>query len=275
MSNSSGPIGVFDSGFGGLTVFREIVEKLPEYDYIYLGDNARTPYGHRSFDTVHRFTLECIQYLFRQNCPLIITACNTASAKALVNIQKLYLPEACPQNRVLGVIRPTVEAIGKYTKTREVALWATPGTVRSDSFYLETKKKAPGVELYQQACPMLVPLVESGELEGPGLEYFIKKYWDETQKKSSNIDTLLLGCTHYPLIKEQIQKLIPEGITVLSQDTIVAPSLVDYLERHPEMVERLSKTGQMQFQTTDNNSDFDRLGGLFMQTPIRSKRIEI
>lgn len=275
MLSQSFPIGVFDSGFGGLTVFRKIRELLPQYDYIYLGDNARTPYGNRSFETVLKFTAEGIQYLFSQGCPLVVIACNTASAKALRSIQQHYLPKTYPERRVLGVIRPTVEAINGSTRSGKVALWATQGTVRSQSFAIEIEKHAPGVALIQQACPMLVPLVEAGELTGEGLEYFIKKYWAQTESQASDIDALLLACTHYPLIKDKIEKHIPSRVRILSQDEVVAPSLADYLRRHPEIETNITQNAVCRYLTTDQCDHFDNLAMIFMGHGITSEKIEL
>jgi glutamate racemase len=269
------PIGVFDSGFGGLTIFRSIRALLPRFDYVYLGDNARTPYGNRSFEAVLRFTTAGVDTLFAQGCPLIVIACNTASAKALRSIQQRHLPRSFPDRRVLGVIRPTVEAVDGETRSGAVALWATPGTVLSDSFALEIAKHAPRVRLVQQACPLLVPLVESGELEGPGLDYFLAKYWRETVARAPDADALLLACTHYPLILPRIRALIPASVAILSQDRIVAPSLADYLRRHPEMESRLSRGGRCRYLTTDSCEHFDRLAELFMGAPIASEKIEL
>jgi glutamate racemase len=274
MSHHS-PIGIFDSGFGGLTIFRRIRELMPQYDYIYLGDNARTPYGNRSFETVLKFTAEGVQYLFSQGCPLIIVACNTASAKALRSIQQQYLPKTYPERRVLGVIRPTVESIQSKTRTDTVALWGTAGTVNSQSFVLEMANHAPKVELVQQACPLLVPLVEAGELEGEGLEYYIKKYWRQTEVQSPKIDTLLLACTHYPLLIKQIAQIIPRNINILSQDELVAPSLEKYLKRHPEMELLISTGGSCRYLTTDQCGHFDHLAKIFMGQEITSEKIEI
>lgn len=269
------PIGVFDSGFGGLTVFKKILERLPQYDYVYLGDNARTPYGNRSFEAVLRFATAGVDFLFGQGCPLVVIACNTASAKALRTIQQNYLPAHYPDRRVLGVIRPTVEAIAQYSKTNTVALWATAGTVKSDSFALEIAHHAPQVRLVQQACPLLVPLVEAGELGGAGLDHFIAKYWDQTRSQIDGIDTLLLACTHYPLILPRIRALLPAGVAVVSQDEIVAPSLADYLGRHPQIDARLSRGGQRRYLTTDSCEHFDRLAEVFMGRAVASQNIEL
>jgi glutamate racemase len=269
-----GPVGIFDSGFGGLTVFREIRRRFPEYGYIYLGDNARTPYGNRSFEAVLKFTWQGVRHLFDLGCPLVIIACNTSSAKALRTIQQRHLP-AGTFRRVLGVIRPTVEAMGKLTSSRAVALWGTKGTVDSGSFLLEADKHAPGIRLYQQACPMLVPLVEAGELEGAGLEYFIGKYWEQTTRQAGNIDTLLLACTHYPLLREQIARVVPGHIRIVSQDQLVAPSLEDYLSRHPEIESRITRDGLCRYLTTDRCDHFDKLAEVFMGQEISSEQVEL
>ncbi|NMB74379.1 MAG: glutamate racemase [Myxococcales bacterium] len=275
MAQSMAPIGVFDSGFGGLTVFRRIVERLPAYDYLYLGDTARTPYGNRSFEAVLRFTRASVEYLFEHNCPLVIIACNTASAKALRTIQQRDLPARYPERRVLGVIRPTVEAIAARPECRAVALWATQGTVRSESFRLELARFAPGVRLVQQACPLLVPLIEAGELAGPGLEFFLQKYWRETIAQDAEIDTLLLACTHYPLIAGRIREVVPERVRIVSQDELIAPSLEDYLRRHPEMEARLSRGGARHFFTTDISEHFDELARAFLGAPVQSEKIDL
>jgi glutamate racemase len=269
------PIGVFDSGFGGLTIFRRIRELLPAYDYVYLGDNARTPYGNRSFEAVLAFTTAGVDHLFARGCPLVVLACNTASAKALRTIQQRHLPAVFPDRRVLGVIRPTVEAVAGHTRTGRVAVWATPGTVRSDSFALEIAHHAPGIRLVQQACPLLVPLVEAGELEGPGLEHFVAKYWRETAAQAEGLDLLLLGCTHYPLILAAIRARVPAGVAILAQDALVAPSLADYLGRHPEMDARLSRRGTCHYLTTDTADHFDHLAEVFLGRPIASEKIEL
>ena len=273
--SGAGPIGIFDSGFGGLTIFKGIRRLLPGYDYVYLGDNARTPYGNRSFEAVLRFTLEGVAHLFQLGCPLVVIACNTASAKALRSIQQGYLPSSYPDRRVLGVIRPTVEAVDEHSSSGAVALWATQGTVQSGSFALELRKHAPRVVLTQQACPLLVPLIEAGELEGPGLEHFIRTYWEQTVRRAPGIDTLLLGCTHYPLIRRQIESLVPPGVKVLSQDELVAPRLADYLRRHPEMDARLAREGRCCFLTTDSSAHFDHLAEIFMGHPIASETVDL
>lgn len=270
-----GPIGIFDSGYGGLTVMQEIVKKLPQYDYMYLGDNARAPYGTRSFETVYRYTLECVEWFFKQGCPLVILACNTASAKALRTIQQNDLPKLNAANRVLGVIRPTAEIIGKYSSTKKVGVLATTGTVLSDSYKIEINKFYPDVHVYQQACPMLVPLIENNEHEGQGADYFVKEYVDALKNQSAGIDTVLLGCTHYPLLANKIQQQLNGNVQLLSQGEIVADSLADYLHRHPEMEERLTKQQQKQFFTTDSADDFNRHARLFYGGEVKATNIEL
>lgn len=270
-----GPIGIFDSGYGGLTVMKEIIRQLPEYDYIYLGDNARAPYGNRSFDTVYQYTLQCVQWFFSQGCSLVILACNTASAKALRSIQQKDLPEIAPDKRVLGVIRPTAEVIGTFTESNSVGVLATSGTVLSDSYPIEINKFFPAVKVYQEACPLWVPLVENNEHTGHGADYFVKKNINELFEKGEDIDVILLGCTHYPLLKEKIQEYLPIGVKLISQGEIVAESLADYLVRHPEISQRCSKAGERQFFTTDSAGDFDDHAQLFFGEEIRSHHVDI
>ncbi len=269
------PIGVFDSGYGGLTVLKEIVARLPQYDYIYLGDNARAPYGNRSFETVYHYTLDCVRWFFRQGCPLVILACNTASAKALRTIQQKDLPLLQPDNRVLGVIRPTSEIIGHFTQTREVGILATNGTVQSQSYLLEIEKFFPDIHVTQLACPMWVPLVENNEHESEGADYFIKQKIDQLLQQRPDIDTLLLACTHYPLLKNKIEKYTPPGIRIISQGEIVAGSLADYLQRHPEMDERLSREGSKAFYTTDAVEDFENHASIFFGSPISAMHVDL
>lgn len=268
------PIGIFDSGFGGLTVFKSIIEQLPGYDYIYLGDNARAPYGNRSFKTIHEYTWECVQWMFEQGCPLVVLACNTASAKALRTIQQQDLINGDPTKRVLGVIRPTAEIIGDYTKTKQIGVLGTKGTVQSGSYLIEIQHFFPDVKVYQQACPLWVPLIENGEYDKPGANYFVKLYLDEILAQSPDIDTLLLACTHYPIIKDKIEAALPAHVKVVAQGDIVAKSLVDYLQRHPEMENKLTKNGSNQFYTTtDDTADFDHHASLFFSSPVQSKFI--
>lgn len=265
------PIGIFDSGYGGLTVFRSIFQQLPRYDYIYLGDTARAPYGNRSFQTIHQYTWECVQWLFDQGCPLVILACNTASAKALRTIQQRDLQSQDPSKRVLGVIRPTAEVIGDYTKTKEIGVLGTKGTVQSGSYQIEIGHFFPDVKVFQQACPLWVPLIENGEYDKPGADYFVKQYLDQLLVQSDNIDTLLLACTHYPLIQQKIKEYLPDSIQVISQGEIVAKSLVDYLQRHPEMESKLTKNGSQHFfTTTDDTADFDHYAEIFFSAPVKS-----
>ena len=269
------PIGVFDSGYGGLTVLKEIAAILPQYDYLYLGDNARSPYGTRSFETVYEYTLQCVEWLFKQGCPLVILACNTASAKALRTIQQKDLEKIDPSKRVLGVIRPTAETIGHFTKTGEVGILATRGTVTSDSYPIEIQKFFPEINVYQEACPMWVPLVENNEYISPGADYFIQKNIDSLLQQSGNIDTVLLACTHYPLLMDKIKKALPENVTVLSQGEIVANSLKLYLEKHVEIEEKCSKNGEISFFTTDSTEDFDNHAAVFYGKPVKSSHLTL
>lgn len=264
------PIGIFDSGYGGLTVFKAIAEKLPQYDYIYLGDNGRAPYGNRSFETVHQYTLECVRWFFDQGCPLVILACNTASAKALRTIQQQDLPLIDSSKRVLGVIRPTAEMIGSCTRSRSVGVLGTKGTVLSGSYPIEIAHFFPDITVHQQACPLWVPLIEYNEYNNPGADYFVKQYLEQLLSKDASIDTLLLACTHYPILMDSIRKHLPVHINVLAQGAIVADSLADYLQRHPEMDQRLTRTGHMSFHTTDDTSSFDQQGSVFFGKEIRS-----
>lgn len=270
-----GPIGVFDSGYGGLTVLKELVKELPAYDFLYLGDNARAPYGNRSFDTVHEYTLHCVHQLFEKGCRLVILACNTASAKALRTIQQKDLPQMEAGLRVLGVIRPTTEIIGNITRTRSVGVLGTSGTVNSGSYLLEMEKYFSDIRVYQQACPMWVPLIENNEFNNPGAEYFIQKYLDQLFSQSSSIDTLVLGCTHYPILIDQISQHIPAGVTILSQGPIVAKSLVDYLQRHPEMDAACTKGGQTKFLTTDDPETFDTHSSIFFGRVVHAAHLPL
>jgi glutamate racemase len=269
------PIGVFDSGYGGLTVLKEIQKKLPQYDYIYLGDNARAPYGNRSFQTVYHYTWQCMQWFFKQNCPLIILACNTASAKALRTIQQNDLIKNFPEKKILGVIRPTTEIIGNYSKTNHVGILATRGTVNSNSYEIEINKFFPYTNVVQQACPMLVPLIENNEFENEAADYFIQKYLHELMRKDDKIDTILLACTHYPLIKKRIEKLLPAGVNVIAQGEMVAESLQDYLNRHPEIETQISKNKSIQFYTTDAAEDFNDHATIFYGKDVHAKHVEL
>lgn len=254
---------------------KEIVKQLPQYDYIYLGDNARAPYGPRSFETVYRYTLQCVQWFFKQNCPLVILACNTASAKALRTIQQNDLAKIDASKRILGVIRPTTEIIGNYSNSKQVGILATAGTVISKSYPIEIEKFFPDVEVFQQACPMLVPLIENNEHHTKGADFFVKKYIHNLLEQSSMIDTILLACTHYPLLMDKIKEYSPADMTILSQGEIVANSLVDYLQRHPEIRQRISQNGQQSFYTTDSTEDFDSHATLFYGTGVNSKHVDL
>lgn len=269
------PIGVFDSGYGGLTVLKEIRARLPQYDYIYLGDNARAPYGNRSFDTVYKYTLECVEYLFSKGCKLVILACNTASAKALRTIQQIDLPKIAPDNRVLGVIRPTTETIGNLSKSGKIAILATPGTVQSASYVIEIGKYFPDVEVFQQACPMWVPLIENNEFDNPGADYFIHKYISQVLNKCKDIDTVLLACTHYPVLEKSIQKQLPADTNVVTQGKLVAESLSDYLNRHQWLEQTLSNHGACTYLTTDSAVDFNKMAALFLGNEVISAQIEL
>lgn len=270
------PIGVFDSGYGGLTILRELRKQLPEYDYIYLGDNARAPYGTRSFPVVLDFTRQAVEALFDRGCPLVILACNTASAKALRSIQQLVLPFSDdPTRRVLGVIRPTVEVLPTVSRSGHIGVLATPGTVASHSYFMEMEKIAPAMKVTEVAAPMWVPLVENRESDSPGADYFVKKYLDRLIKLDSAIDTIVLGCTHYPLLIDKIRKYAPGGCRILAQGDLVSRSLVDYLRRHPEMDNRLSKGGSCRFYSTESSEKFDPLAAIFMGHDVDSQHIDL
>jgi glutamate racemase len=269
------PIGIFDSGFGGLTVMKEIAGALPQYDFVYLGDNARAPYGDRSFRTVYDYTLQCVQWLFEKGCNLVILACNTASAKALRSIQQKDLLQHWPDKRVLGVIRPTTELIGKITTNGHVGIMGTTGTVTSESYLLEIEKFYPGTAVSQEACPMWVPLIENNEHLTEGADYFIDRHVQHLLKKDPDIDTILLACTHYPLMVSKIRKYVPEKIRLVEQGEIVANSLKDYLKRHPEMDAACSKQGSRAFFTTGEPSDFNANGTAFYGQQIESQHVDL
>ena len=271
----SAPIGVFDSGYGGLTILKELKKQLPQYDYIYLGDNARAPYGTRSFETVYQYTLEAVKWFFDQGCSLVILACNTASAKALRNIQQLDLPHIAPDKRVLGVIRPSSEVLGNFSTTGHVGIMATVGTVQSDSYLMEMAKFFPEVKVYQQACPMWVPLIENGEYNQAGADYFVKSYLDQLFSQSKDIDSILLACTHYPLLESKIKAYLPAGVKLISQGHIVAASLAQYLDNHPEITQNCSQNGQVQFYTTDNAQTFEKQGSEFFGQKIEAKHTDL
>lgn len=271
-----GRIGVFDSGYGGLTILKAIRAALPAYDYYYLGDNARSPYGTRSFEVVYDFTWQAVRKLFSMGCPLVILACNTASAKALRSIQQQDLPHYAPQNRVLGVIRPTAEIVGELTQTRHVGLLATTGTVHSQSYPMELQKLyADSLTVTSVACPMWVPLVENNEFNGEGADYFVRQYIDQLLAKDPEIDTIVLGCTHYPLLIEKIRRYTPAHIRLVLQGEYVAESLADYLVRHPEMDERLSKGGTCQFFTTESVQKFAESASIFLDHSVEVQGISL
>lgn len=272
---SSGPIGIFDSGYGGLTILEKIRAELPEYDYIYLGDNARTPYGTRSFDVVYKYTLECVTKLFEMGCHLVILACNTASAKALRTIQQQDLPLLDPERRVLGVIRPTVEAIGSKTKSKHIGLLATTGTVQSDSYPLEINKLYKEIIVTSEACPLWVPIIENNEHNSDGADYFVRKNLENLLKSDPEIDTLMLGCTHYPLMLDKIKKYTPSGITIISQGELVAASLSDYLKRHPEMDVKCTKNSSIRYFTTESVDKFSSSASIFLNEAIVAEHLDI
>lgn len=269
------PIGVFDSGYGGLTVFKELVKRLPQYDFIYLGDNARAPYGTRSFETVYKYTLECVQWLFHQSCPLIILACNTASAKALRTIQQHDLERINPKGRVLGVIRPTSEVIGNFSRSEAIGILATSGTVQSNSYAIEIEKFFPNLQIAQEACPMWVPLIENREYDGAGADYFVRQHTARLLAQNPGIDTVLLACTHYPLLQEKIKANLPPHVQVVSQGEIVAESLRDYLQRHPEIESQLTQGGHRNFFTTDSAEDFEAQATTFFGHAVEAAHIDL
>lgn len=270
-----GPIGIFDSGYGGLTILSQIRAALPEYDFLYLGDNARTPYGTRSFEVVYEFTSQAVHKLFEMGCQLVILACNTASAKALRTIQQIDLPKIDPRKRVLGVIRPTVEVLGELTETRHVGILATAGTIKSQSYPLEIKKLFPDITVSGEACPMWVPLVENGEAASEGADYFVHKHVSNLLAKDDQIDTIILGCTHYPLLYDKIRRCTPSHIRLIKQGDYVARSLVDYLARHPEMDELCTREGSCRFLTTESVDIFRQNASIFLDNPVHARSIAL
>ena len=270
-----GPIGIFDSGYGGLTILSQIRAALPEYDFLYLGDNARTPYGTRSFEVVYEFTSQAVHKLFEMGCQLVILACNTASAKALRTIQQIDLPKIDPRKRVLGVIRPTVEVLGELTETRHVGILATAGTIKSQSYPLEIKKLFPDIAVSGEACPMWVPLVENGEAASEGADYFVHKHVSNLLAKDDQIDTIILGCTHYPLLYDKIRRCTPSHIRLIKQGDYVARSLVDYLARHPEMDELCTREGSCRFLTTESVDIFRQNASIFLDSPVHARSIAL
>ena len=273
MKNEPGPIGIFDSGYGGLTILHGIRQLLPEYDYLYLGDNARTPYGTRSFEVVYEFTRQAVIKLFEMGCHLVILGCNTASAKALRSIQQNDLPKLDPNRRVLGVIRPTAEVIGSLTHNRHVGIFATEGTIKSESYNLEIHKLFPDIQVSGVACPFWVPLVEYNEADSPGADYFVKKRIDQLLRLDPQIDTVILGCTHYPLLLPKIHKYMPRGIRIIAQGEYVASSLQSYFLRHPDMEQRCTKNGQTRYLTTENPERFKEQAQIFLHEDIEVENV--
>lgn len=275
LSDKPAPIGIFDSGYGGLTILRDIQQRMPDRDFIYLGDNARAPYGSRSFDVVYTFTLQCVQRLFEMGCHLVILACNTASAKALRNIQQNDLPRLDPERRVLGIIRPTVEQVGLTSQTRHIGLVGTTGTVQSKSYPLEFKKLYPDITVTDKACPMWVPLVENNEYNGDGADFFVKKYIDELIKKDEQVDTLILGCTHYPLLIEKIKKYLPERVRIVSQGELIAESLENYLSRHENINAKCTRNGVTKYYTTESVEKFNEAASIFLNKKVEAQHLEV
>ena len=275
LSSNPGPIGVFDSGYGGLTILHGIRQLLPEYDYLYLGDHARAPYGPRSFDVVYEFTRQAVVKLFEMGCHLVILGCNTASAKALRTIQQNDLPQIDPNRRVLGIIRPTAEVIGDLTTSRHVGVLATEGTIKSESYDLEIHKLHPNLKVSGVACPFWVPLVEYNEADSPGADYFVKKRIDEIMRKDPEIDTIILGCTHYPLLMPKILKYLPTGVRVVPQGEYVAESLKNYLERHPQIEQKCAKNASVHYLTTENPQKFKEQAQIFLHEPVEVDNITL
>ena len=270
-----GPVGIFDSGYGGLTILEGIRRRLPQYDYVYLGDNARAPYGTRSFDLVYEFTRQAVLHLFQQGCHLVVLGCNTASAKALRSIQQHDLPGIDPNRRVLGIIIPTAEVIGSLTTTGHVGILATEGTIRSKSYNMEIAKRHPGLKVTGVACPMWVPLVENNEAGGPGADYFVKKSLEQLMEADPLIDAIILGCTHYPILLPKIEQFKRPGVKVVCQGAYVAESLADYLLRHPEMEARCSKGGGVRYLTTENAEKFSGSAQLFLNEGVKAEHIDL
>ena len=267
------PIGVFDSGFGGLTILRDIRQRLPQYDYLFVGDNARAPYGTRSREIVYEFTLQAVKHLFSQGCHLVILACNTASAEALRTIQQQDLPTLAPDRRVLGVVRPTVERVGELSRTGHIGVFGTPGTIASRSYNIEIEGMYPGFKVHGHACPMWVPLVENRESEGDGADYFVKKDINQLMGECPDIDTIILGCTHYPLLINKINRHKPQGVNIIQQGPIVADSLADYLQRHPEIECHCSRGGTCNYYTTEDPDHFSPLASIFVNEPVNARRL--
>lgn len=271
----AGPIGIFDSGYGGLTVLSAIKSLLPQYDYLYLGDNARAPYGSRSFDTVYQFTREAVEWLFSSGCHLVILACNTASAKALRTIQQRDLPTIDPERRVLGVIRPTTERVAELTNSGHIGVLGTEGTIQSRSYEIEIYKLHPQLTISGEACPMWVPLVENREYDKPGADYFVRQHLEQLMAKDPQIDTIILGCTHYPLLLDKVRQHLPAGTNVITQGSYVAESLKDYLSRHQEMDTKCTKSGTVRYYTTDASDKFNQLASIFLREKVDARQIKL
>lgn len=274
-ADQMGPIGVFDSGYGGLTILRELEKALPDHSFIYLGDNARNPYGTRSYEVVYEYTLQAVKRMFNMGCHLIILACNTASAKALRTIQQNDLPNIDPDKRVLGVVRPSVEKVGDLSHSRKVGVLGTTGTIESESYPIEIAKLFPDIQVFNESCPMWVPLVENNEFNSDGADYFIHKNVNSLMNKDLKIDTVILGCTHYPLLLSKIKKFLSPNVKVISQGPIVADRLVDYLSRHPEMDKNISRGQDTKFYTTESVSKFQESAGIFLEKPVQARHIKI
>ncbi len=272
---SCGPIGIFDSGYGGLTILHGIRQVLPQYDYIYLGDNARAPYGSRSFEVVYQFTRQAVLKLFSMGCHLVILGCNTASAKALRSIQQRDVPRIDPSRRVLGIIRPTVEAIGDVTQTRHIGLLATEGTVKSQSYELEIRKLHPDIQVSGVACPLWAAIVEANEADSPGADYFVKKRIDQLMRLDHKIDAIILGCTHYPLLMSSIVKHVPSGVRIVPQGEYVANSLSDYLTRHPQIEQSIAQGGSCQYLTTESEEKFKECAQIFLHETVNPCHIDL
>lgn len=268
-----GPIGVFDSGYGGLTILREFMKQLPQYDFVYLGDNARAPYGARSYETVYQYTLQAVEFLFHRGSELVIIACNTSSSKALRTIQQKDLPRIAPERRVLGVIRPTVELADGLSQTKHVGIMGTQGTISSESYLLEIKKLFPHITVTQEACPMWVPLVENAEIGNAGSDFFIQRHVESLLARDREIDVIILGCTHYPVLLDRIRAFVPAGIKVIPQDSIVAESLADYLQRHGDMDDRCSKNGTVSYFTSESPDIFNNGCRLLFGMTVNSQKV--
>lgn len=275
LPQAPGPIGVFDSGYGGLTILHGIRQLLPQYDYLYLGDNARAPYGSRSFEVVYQFTRQAVLKLFAMGCHLVVIGCNTASAKALRSIQQRDLPGWDPSRRVLGIIRPTAESIGQLTHSRHVGILATEGTIRSNSYEMEIGKLFPDIKVTGQPCPLWAAIVEANEADSPGADYFVKKRIDQLMRRDPLIDTIILGCTHYPLLMNSIVRNVPDGVRVMPQGTYVADSLNSYLQRHPDIETNITRGGQCHYLTTESEDRFAESAQIFLHEKINVTHVEL